>query len=254
MTLENQIALVTGGSRNIGRLTALALAARGADVVLTYRNEAELAASAVGEIEEMGRRAAAFQVDFAGTDGIAPLAAFTRERMADWGHDGLDILVNNAGAPSIGVPGHVTADALDLMFAINFRAPFLLTQELLGDLKDGARIVNLSSGLAKKAFPPLIAYGPMKGAVETWTTNLAQALGGRGIRVNAVSPGGLDDDFNAELFDKIAPGARDYVREATALGRIGVPADVAGVIAFLASPESGFITGQSLGIDGGFKL
>ncbi len=254
MTLANQFALVTGGSRNIGRLTALALARRGADVMLTYRAEAEKAAGTVAEIKALGRRAVAFQVDFAETEGIDPLVDAVRAQIADWGGAGLDILVNNAGALQIAPPGNVTPEALDRMYAINFRAPFLLTQALLSDLGDGARIVNLSSGLARKAFPPLIAYGPMKGAVETWTTNLAQALGPRGIRVNAVAPGGLDDDFNAELFDSVAPGARDYLAGATALGRIGLPKDVPDVIAFLAGPESGFITGQSIAIDGGFKL
>jgi NAD(P)-dependent dehydrogenase (short-subunit alcohol dehydrogenase family) len=121
-------------------------------------------------------------------------------------------------------------------------------------MSDGGRIVNLSSGLANGVFPPLIAYGPLKAALQAMTLYWAQILGPRQITVNAVAPGGLDDDFNAKLFDEIIPGARDYIAGSTALGRVGLPEDISGVIGFLCEPKAGFVTGAIIKIDGGFKL
>lgn len=252
--LNGKTALVTGGSRNIGRLTALELAAKGADVIVTYNSQADAAAEVVAEIEAAGQRGKALQADFSDSSNVTLLVSKAQETLSDWQAEGLDILINNAGAIRIGGFDQITGDDLDVIYTTNFKSVVLLTQALLPSLRDGGRIVNLSSGLANGVFPPLIAYGPMKAALQTMTLYWAQILGPRQITVNAVAPGGLDDDFNARLFDEIIPGARDYLTGSTALGRIGLPEDVSGVIAFLCDPKAAFVTGAVLKIDGGFKL
>lgn len=216
--------------------------------------QAESAASVVAEIEATGRRATALQANFAQDDAAAVLEPQIKRVLSDWRADGLDILINNAGTLRIGGFDQITAEDLDAIFTTNFKSVVWLTQALLPHLRDGGRIVNLSSGLANGVFPPLIAYGPMKAALQAITLYWAQILGPRQITVNAVAPGGLDDDFNAKLFDEIIPGARDYIAATTALGRVGLPQDVSGVIGFLCDPKAAFVTGAVLKIDGGFKL
>ncbi|MEM8839820.1 MAG: SDR family oxidoreductase [Pseudomonadota bacterium] len=253
-TLSGKIALVTGGSRNIGRLTALELAEKGADIILTYRAEEAAAAKTVTDIEVLGRRAVTLQADFSSDAGVQAVKNRVPEILESWGADKLDILINNAGTLRIGGLDQITGDDLDAIYTTNFKSVVLLTQALVPHLADGGRIVNLSSGLANGVFPPLIAYGPLKAALQTMTLYWAQILGGRKITVNAVAPGGLDDDFNAKLFNEIIPGARDYIAGATALGRVGLPDDVSGVIGFLCEPKAGFVTGAVIPVDGGFKL
>ncbi|MEM8794575.1 MAG: SDR family oxidoreductase [Pseudomonadota bacterium] len=253
-TLAGKIALVTGGSRNIGRLTALELAGKGADIILTYRAEEAAAQETVAESEALGRRAVALQADFSSDAGVAAVTTRVPEILEGWGADKLDILINNAGTLRIGGLDQITGDDLDAIYTVNFKSVVLLTQALVPHLADGGRIVNLSSGLANGVFPPLIAYGPLKAALQTMTLYWAQILGARKITVNAVAPGGLDDDFNAKLFNEIIPGARDYIAGATALGRVGLPEDVSGVIGFLCEPKAGFVTGAVIPVDGGYKL
>ena len=253
-TLSDKIALVTGGSRGIGRDTALQLAARGADIVITYRERADAAEAVVAEIRATGRRATALQADLTGTAALPAFCAAFRAQLADWGRENFDILVPSAGTLRVAPFGSVTEADLDHLWQTNYLSVFMLTQTLAPSLADGGRIVLIGSGVATHVFGPLVAYGPLKAAIESLVPYLAQALGGRGITVNAVAPGGLDDDLNADLFDRLIPGARDLIRGATALGRVGLPGDVGGVIAFLCEPQAGFITGQVLGIDGGYKL
>ena len=139
------------------------------------------------------------------------------------------------------------------MFQTNYKSVFFLTQKLAPMLADGGRIVMLGSGTSRIAFAPLISYGPLKAALQSLTLYLASFLGPRKITVNAVSPGGLDDDFNAPLFDMMPP-ARDFIRQNTALGRVGMPKDISGVIAFLCEPAAGFVSGAVINIDGGYHL
>jgi NAD(P)-dependent dehydrogenase (short-subunit alcohol dehydrogenase family) len=252
-TLTGKAALVTGGSRNIGREVALALGARGADVVITYRERAEDAASTVKELEALGVRGHAVQADLTGTADLDRLVSELGATLTDWGHSGLHALVNNAGTLRLATFEAVTEDDLDHTYATNFKSAFFLTQRLLDVLQDGGRVVNLGSGTARIAFQPLVSYGPLKAALQSLTAYLAAFLGPRGITVNAVAPGGLDDDFNAPLFDRM-PQARGYITGGTALGRIGVPDDVASVIAFLCTPDAGFISGAVLPVDGGYHL
>lgn len=253
-TLTGRTALITGGSGAIGRLTAIELAEKGADIIVTYNSNEDAAAKVVSDVEATGQKAFALKSDFSSGDQAEELATQVLECLTSWGTEGLDILVNNAGTLRIGGFDQITGEDLDVIYNTNFKSTVLLTQALTPHLNDGGRIINLSSGLANGVFPPLIAYGPLKAALQAMTLYWAQILGGRGITVNAVAPGGLDDEFNAKLFDEIIPGARDYIAGSTALGRVGLPEDVSGVIGFLCDPKAGFISGEILKIDGGFKL
>jgi NAD(P)-dependent dehydrogenase (short-subunit alcohol dehydrogenase family) len=250
--LSGKIALVTGGSRSIGRETALALAALGADVMVTYREQAAAAAETVLQLQGHGVRATAFQVNLTGTSQLDGLIGKVKAQLAAWGSAHLDILINNAGTLRIATFDKVSEEDLDLTFQTNFKSVFFLTQKLLPMMADQGRIVNLGSRTAGIAFGPLVSYGPLKAALQSLTPYLASFVGKRGITVNAVSPGGLDDDFNAPLFAMMP--ARDYIKNNTSLGRLGLPQDVAGVVAFLCSPEAAFINGAVLAIDGGYHL
>jgi NAD(P)-dependent dehydrogenase (short-subunit alcohol dehydrogenase family) len=251
-TLKNKVALVTGGNRNVGRETALALAREGADVVITYRAQADSAAQTVKDLQALGVRAAALQVDLTGTAQLPAFVERFQQQLAQWQRKDFDILVNNAGTLRIATFDKVSEDDLDAIFATNYKSVFFLTQKLIGLIADGGRIVNLGSGTARIAFGPLVSYGPLKAALQSLTLYLASFLGKRGITVNAVAPGGLDDDFNAPLFAMMP--AKDYIKANTAVARVGVPNDVGGVIAFLCSPQASFISGAVLPVDGGYHL
>jgi NAD(P)-dependent dehydrogenase (short-subunit alcohol dehydrogenase family) len=250
--LSNKLALVTGGNRNIGRETALALARAGADVVITYRAQRDSAAQTVKDLQALGVKAAALQVDLTGTAQLPAFVAQFQQQLAAWGRTDFDILVNNAGTLRIATFDKVSEDDLDAIFDTNYKSVFFLTQKLMDLIADNGRIVNLGSGTARIAFAPLVSYGPLKAALQSLTLYLASFLGKRGITVNAVAPGGLDDDFNAPLFAMMP--AKDYIKANTAIARVGVPNDVGGVIAFLCSPQASFVSGAVLSIDGGYHL
>ncbi len=252
--LHNKIALVTGGSRNIGRETALALGARGAHVVVTYREQQAAAEATVAELGALGVNAKAIQADLTGTADLPRLVAEFKATLHAWGRSDFDILVNNAGTLRLGMLNAITEADLDAIYQTNYKSLFFLTQHLMPLIADNGRIVNLGSATAKIAFGPLVSYGPFKAALQSLTLYLASFLGKRGITVNAVAPGGLDDDFNAQLFNVVFPPARDYIKSNTAVGRIGMPKDVSGVIAFLCSPEASFISGAVIPVDGGYHL
>jgi NAD(P)-dependent dehydrogenase (short-subunit alcohol dehydrogenase family) len=251
-TLNGKIALVTGGNRNIGRETALRLAQMGAHVVITYREQTDSAAKTVIDLHALGVQAAAIQVDLNGTSQLTAFVDQFKKQLASWGRQDFDILINNAGTLRIATFDKVSEDDLDTIFNTNYKSVFFLTQSLSLLLADNGRIINLGSGTARIAFGPLVSYGPIKAALQSLTLYLASFLGKRGITVNAVSPGGLDDDFNAPLFAMMP--AKDYITANTAVARIGLPKDVAGVIAFLCSPEASFVSGAVVNIDGGYHL
>ncbi|MDX1415251.1 MAG: SDR family oxidoreductase [Candidatus Promineifilaceae bacterium] len=251
--LENKAALVTGGSRSLGKTTALRLAALGADVCLSYHSQAEAAQQTVAEIEAMGCKAAALQVDFIDQKHIAGFVEQFRGVLRQWETDKFDILVNNAGILCRKPFAYVSEADLDAQYNINFKSVFFLTQALVNDLRDGGRIINLGSGTTRTAFGPLIAYATMKSAVELFAQYLAKELGQRQITVNVVSPGALDTDFNKDLFTEM-PGAKEYIASVTALGRVGVAQDAAGLIAFLCTEEARWVTGQRIEASGGAYL
>jgi NAD(P)-dependent dehydrogenase (short-subunit alcohol dehydrogenase family) len=246
-TLANKTALVTGASRGMGRATALAFAAAGARVVVHYGRNADEAKSVVDQIRAAGGHADAVPADLAAPDGAHALAVLVRDLVGDR----LDIIVANAGISKAAAMEEITVADFDSLFAVNVRAPYFLVQQLLPILGSGSNIILLSSLGAHAAVGTLSAYAATKGAIDTLVKYFAAALGPRGIRVNAVAPGVIDTDMSN--FTKTEEG-RAIVQGMQALKRIGQPADVASVIAFLASDEARWITGDTIHVDGGSKL
>ncbi|MFC5663631.1 SDR family oxidoreductase [Kitasatospora misakiensis] len=250
--LAGKTALVTGGSRGIGRGIAERLGREGALVAVHYGRDAAAAEEVVKTIERDGGRAFALGTEL-GVPGDAEAlwAAFDAGLAGYDGGSGLDILVNNAGTGLYGRVGEVAEADFDRVFAVNARAPFFLVQYGLGRLRDGGRIVNVSSGVTRVAFPTAIAYAMTKGALNTLTLNLAQELGPRGITVNAVLPGVVDTEINPWLED---PQAHAWAAAYSAFNRVGEPGDIAGVVAFLASDDARWVTGHNLDATGGSNL
>ncbi|MER6199310.1 glucose 1-dehydrogenase [Streptomyces sp. NPDC001586] len=249
--MPHKNALVTGGSRGIGRAIAERLAADGATVVLTYASDGAAARETVERITKDGGRAHALHAELGRHGDAAALwAAYD-----GLGLGGVDIIVNNAG---IGLPvplGQVTEEDFDRVFAVNVRAPFFVVQEALalGRLRDGGRVVNISSGAARIAMPEILAYGATKGALDTLTLNLAKALGPRGITVNSVAPGIVDTDVNAGWLRGNAE-AEAHAASLAALGRVGRPEDIADIVGFLASDDARWVTGRVVDATGGTGL
>jgi len=250
--LENRTALVTGGSRGLGRAIALRLGQEGANVILSFRTQKAAAAEVIRQLSDMGRRATAIQVDLTGAAHIGGFVDQIRSTLTAW-QAGLDIAVPSAGIITIAPFAEVSEESLDAQYQTNYKSVFFLLQRLLPLVRDGGRIITIGSGTTHHAFAPLVAYAPMKAAIEALTFYLASSLGERGITVNAVSPGALDTDFNGPLFEAM-PGVPGYIAQQTALGRVGAPDDVAGVVAFLCSDDGRWITGHRVDVSGGFKL
>ena len=242
--LEGKIALITGGSRGIGAAIAKRLAADGANVAITYTKGADAAASVVKEIVQAGRKAIAIQAD--ATDAAAVIAA-VEKTVATFGR--LDVLVNNAGT-AIPKPFEETAlEELDRVIAINVRGVFVATQAALKHMKSGGRVITIGSAVGERvAAPGLVPYAGTKGAVKMFTQALAREIGSRGITVNNVQPGPIDTELNPAAGDWAVPQ-----KAATALDRYGHVDEVAALVAFVAGPESSYITGANLTVDGGMN-
>lgn len=252
-TMTDKVAIITGGSRGLGRNTALNLAQRGVDVIFTYHSNQTEAEILIREIEAIGRKAAAFRLDTGDVRSFDGCAAEVRKALQAWGRGGFDYLVNNAGN-SLHKPFDQTTEAeFDQIVNVHFKGVFFLTQKLLPLLKDGGRIVNISSGLARFALPGSSAYGAAKGAVEVLTRYLAKELGPRGITVNVVAPGAIQTDFSGGIV-RDNPEVNKRVAEMTALGRAGVPDDIGPMIASLLSDENRWVNGQRIEVSGGMAL
>ncbi|GAB3948259.1 A-factor type gamma-butyrolactone 6-reductase ScbB [Kribbella albertanoniae] len=237
-------ALVTGGSRGIGRAIALRLAADGVRVGVHYGSDDSAAARTIREIEARGGQAFALKADLAGPlDGL--WAAF------DEAADGLDILVNNAGIGRHQPIADVTAEWFDRLFAVNAKAPFFLVQQAIPRLRDGGRIINIGSGVTRIAFPEDTAYSMTKGALNTLTLAMAKELGPRAITVNTVAPGIIETEMNGWLAD---PDAARAAAAYSVFDAVGQPAEVADVVAFVASGDARWVTGQTLDATGGSQL
>src|ERR1700716_963423 len=246
-TLTGKTALVTGASRGIGRATALTLAAAGAQVLIHYGRGATEADGVVAEIRKAGGRADAVAADLATADGPHRLAKLARDIVGDR----LDILVANAGISKAATIEDTSTEDLDKLFAVNVRAPFFLVQQLLPILSKGSSIVFLSSLAARAVVGTAPAYAATKGAIDTLVKHFASILGARGIRVNAVAPGVVETDMSN--FTKTEAG-RDFALGMQALKRLAQPDDIGGVVAFLASEDARWITGDTIHVDGGSKL
>ncbi len=247
VNLIGKTALVTGASRGIGRASALALAETGAQVLVHYGTGEKAAASVVEEIRQAGGRAEKVTADLRAPDGPHLLANRVRAIVGDR----LDILVANAGISKSATIEETTVDDFNDLFAVNVRAPYFLVQQLLPTLCEGSSIVLLSSLAAHASVGTLSAYAATKGAIDTLVKHFASALGGRGIRVNAVAPGVVDTDMSS--FARTDAG-RDSIMGMQALKRVAQPDDIAAAVAFLASDEARWITGDTLRVDGGSKL
>ncbi len=251
---SNKIALVTGGSRGLGKNAALQLAQKGFDVIITYQSKQADAAAVVAEIAAIGKKAFALQLDVASMAGFDAFVAQLSTLLNDH-FDGakLDALVNNAGV-GVNMPfEQTTEEALDAMTNIHFKGPFFLTQKLLPLLNDGSSVVNTSSGLARFSFAGYSAYGAMKAAIESLSRYQALELGSRKIRVNTVAPGAIETDFGGGLVRDNAD-FNQVIAGQTALGRVGLPDDVGSVVAFLCTEDSKWINAQRIEVAGGFMI
>jgi 3-oxoacyl-[acyl-carrier protein] reductase len=240
--LSNKVALITGGSRGIGAAIAKRLAKDGANIAITYTKGAEAAASVVKEIEAAGGKAIAIQADAA--DASAVKAAIEKT-IATYKH--LDILVNNAGTALPKPFEESTLEEIDRLIDINIRGVFIATQAALKHMKNGGRIIMIGSCVGERILTPgLVAYSATKGAIKMFTQGLSREVGGRGITVNNIQPGPIDTDLNPASGDWSVPQ-----KAVTALNRYGTVDEVAALVAFIASPESSYITGANLTVDGG---
>ncbi|MCE4537437.1 SDR family oxidoreductase [Pelomonas sp. P7] len=247
------ITLITGGSRGLGAAMALALARDGHDIVLTYREAAPAAQAVVAQVQALGRRALALPLDIADASSFPTFVERLRAGLAAWGASRLDGLVNNAGAGAHASFEETTPAQFDAMLAVHLKGPFFLTQALLPLLADGARILNISSGLARFTVPGYGAYAAMKGAVEVLSRYQAKELSNRGIRVNTLAPGAIATDFGGGAVRDNAELNR-FVTSVTALGRVGQAEDIGGAVAALMRPGAGWITGQRIEASGGMFL
>jgi len=252
--MQGKIALITGGSRGLGRNTALHLAGRGADIILTYRSGERQAAEVAAEIHALGRRACALPLD------VADAASFTgfaqqvaQELRTQWQRDSFDFLINNAGMGVYASYVETTPQQVDDLVNVHLKGPFFLTQALLPFIADGGRIVNISSGLTRFCLPGHAAYAAVKGAMEVLTRYQAKELGARGIAVNIVAPGAIETDFGGGAVRDNAELNR-FVAGQTALGRAGLPDDVGGAIAALLGDGNRWITAQRIEVSGGMFL
>lgn len=251
---SSKIALVTGASRGLGKSTALNLAKKGVDSIVTYHTNAEEAAKVVAEIESLGAKAIALQLDTANTKTFDDFALQVKQALqSKWQTDRFDFLINNAGT-GVGASFADTTEAdFDHLMNIHLKGVFFLTQKLLPLINDGGRIVNLSTGLTRIILPGYAAYASMKGAIETLTKYMAKELGARKIAVNVVAPGAIETDFGGGAV-RDNPDINQHFASITALGRVGLPDDIGGAIASLLSEDNKWVNAQRIEVSGGQSI
>lgn len=246
------ISLVTGASRGLGRNTAISIARHGGDVIITYRSGAEQAQAVVAEIEALGRKAVALQLDVASIATLPAFADNVRSVLKSvWNRDSFEHLINNAGHGEMAALAETTEAQFDSLFNTHVKGVFFLTQALLPLLADnGGRIVNFSSGLTRVSYPGFSAYSAAKGAIEILTVYMAKELGSRGITANTVAPGAIETDFLGGAVRDM-PELNKQFADIIALGRVGVPDDIGPMVASLLGPDNRWITGQRIEVSGG---
>jgi NAD(P)-dependent dehydrogenase (short-subunit alcohol dehydrogenase family) len=252
--MATKIGLITGGSRGLGKNTALAMARQGIDVVLTYQSKQDLAQETVNEIVALGRKAVALQLDVA---KVSSFDAFTntlkQALQTEWQTGKFDFLINNAGTGITAPFAETTEKIFDDMVNIHLKSTFFLTQKLLPLINDGGRIINISSGLARFTLPGYSAYAAMKGGIEVLTRYMAKELGARGIAVNTVAPGAIETDFGQGLV-RDNKDVNAFIASQTALGRVGVPDDIGPMIASLLSEDNRWVNAQRIEASGGMLI
>jgi NAD(P)-dependent dehydrogenase (short-subunit alcohol dehydrogenase family) len=252
--MTGKIGLITGGSRGLGKNTALAMARDGIDVVLTYQSKQQLAQETVDEIVALGRKAVALQLDVAKVSTFDAFAANLKQVLnTEWQTDKFDFLVNNAGTGMHASFAETTEQVFDDMVNIHLKSTFFVSQKLLPLINDGGRIINISSGLARFTLPGYSAYAAMKGGIEVLTRYMAKELGARQIAVNTVAPGAIETDFgNGRVRDNKELNA--FVASQTALGRAGVPDDIGPMITSLLSESNRWVNAQRIEASGGMFI
>jgi NAD(P)-dependent dehydrogenase (short-subunit alcohol dehydrogenase family) len=253
-TSTPKIALVTGGSRGLGKNMALQLAQKGNNVVITYHSKKEEAEKVVAEINATGKKAYALQLDVENAASFEGFVTTLKQALqTEFGSQNIDALINNAGSGLHANFEETTEDQFTSMVNIHLKAPFFLTQKLLPLFNNGGSVVNISSGLTRFSFTGYDAYAVMKGAVETLSSYQAKYLGAKGIRVNTVAPGAIETDFGGgAVRDNKELNA--YISSQTALGRVGQPDDIGGVVAFLCSDDAKWVNAQRIEVSGGMYV
>lgn len=253
-TTKNKIALVTGGSRGLGKDTAIALAKKGFDVIITYQSKKDEAEKTVKQVEALGHKAAALALDLAATSSFDGFVNELQQTLSsNFATQKIDALVNNAGAGYSASIAETTEAGFDQMASTHLKAPFFLSQKLLPVLNDGSSIVNTSSGLARFSYNGYAAYAIMKAGVDSLTRYQAKEFGPRKIRVNSIAPGAIETDFGGGAV-RDNEGLNQMIAEQTALGRVGLPDDIGSVTAFLCSDESKWINAQRIEVAGGIHI
>jgi NAD(P)-dependent dehydrogenase (short-subunit alcohol dehydrogenase family) len=253
MTSSNEtsrIALITGGSRGLGKNMALHLADKGADIFLTYVSGEREANEVVAQVQAKGRKAAAFRLDVGDSKSFDAFAAAIQAKLTSLGRERFDILINNAGVGAHAAFADTTEAQFDQLVNVHLKGTFFLTQKLLPLIADGGRILNVSSGLTRIILPGYATYGAIKGAVEVLTRYLAKELGSRKISVNVLAPGAIETDFGGgAVRDNV--NLNKMIASQTALGRVGLPDDIGGAVSALLAPEAHWMTGQRIEVSGG---
>lgn len=253
-TAKNKVALITGGSRGLGRDMALAIAKKGIDVIFTYNSNKAAADEVLAEIQSLGQKAIAYQLDTSKVsefDGfLSNVASHLKEHT---GSTNFDYLINNAGTALYAPFAETTEEQFDDMINIHYKGVYFLTQKALNYMNDGGSIVNISSGLARFTQPGSSAYGATKSAVESLTRYLARELGPRGINTNVVAPGPIATDFGGGRV-RDTKEINDYLSGLTPLGRVGLPEDIGGVVTFLCTDDAKWVNGQRIEASGGIFI
>ncbi|MFM2266699.1 MAG: hypothetical protein RL757_139 [Bacteroidota bacterium] len=250
----SKIALVTGGSRGLGRDMALELAKKGFDVVVTYQTKSDLADQVVQEVKGLGKKAAALRLDVGVADSFDQFVSTLATTLnTEFQSENLSALVNNAGVGMYASFADTSMEQFDNMVNIHLKAPFFLTQKLLPMLQDGGSVVNISSGLARFSYNGYAAYAIMKAAIESLSRYQALELGARKIRVNTVAPGAIATDFGGGTV-RDNEHVNAMIASSTSLGRVGLPTDIGSVVAFLCSDDAKWINAQRIEVSGGIHI